>query len=370
MIVCSRCILDSHIPHITFNQKGECNYCQLHDRWEREYPVNPVGFTKSLDEIREAGRNMRYDCIVGLSGGCDSSFLLSKTVEWGLKPLAVHFDNNWNTKTAESNMRKLVKKLNVDFYKLGVNQQEYDDVCRSFLLASVPDADIPYDIALATSLYLVAEAFHIKHILIGHSFRTEGTTPLGWSYMDAKYIETVQNKFGSHQLETFPNLWLKQWLGWIIIDKIKRVRPLWHIDYQKEQVKKLLNKKFGWQWYGGHHLENKYTIFVTNYLQPSKFDVDLRYVEYSALVRSGQMTREDALTKIKEQPQIDPKILGEVKQRLKLSDTTLQNIMKQPVKSHHDYKTYHPTFKRWRWFFWLASKLNLVPKTFYIKYTR
>ena len=189
---CSRCLLDSSIPGITFDSKGECNYCEIHDWLEKEH--SPTQGKTKLDKIinkMKAGKRERYDCVVGVSGGCDSSYLLHKVVEWGLRPLAVHFDNNWNTDTAKNNMDKMINVLNIDFLKVGVDKAEYDDICRSFLLASTPDVDIPNDIALATVAYMAADKMGVPWIINGHSFRTEGTSPLGWSYMDGRYIESI-----------------------------------------------------------------------------------------------------------------------------------------------------------------------------------
>ena len=368
---CSRCLLDSSIPGITFDSKGECNYCKIHDQLDEEY--SSMQGRNKLDRLINkmmAGKKRRYDCIVGISGGCDSSYLLHKITEWGLRPLAVHFDNNWNTATAKNNMEKMIESLNIDFLKIGVDRDEYDDICRSFLLASTTDADIPNDIALATVAYIAADKMGVPWIINGHSYKTEGTTPLGWVYMDGKYIEHVHTIFGNTEMKTFPNLWLSKWLRWIIGKRIKRVRPLWFIDYQKEDVRDLLSETYGWDWYGGHHLENRYTMFCTNYLQPRKFGIDFRYIEYSALIRSGQMMREDGIKKMEQAPQIDDAIIEEVKTRLGFSDDGFERMMTSPRKTHHDYETYHPTFRRWKGFFWMASKLDLVPKTFYIKYSQ
>jgi len=367
---CSRCLLDSTIPGITFDNKGECNYCKIHDRLEKEYSLTQ-GKNK-LDKLinkMKARKKGRYDCVIGISGGCDSSYLLHKATQWGLRPLAVHFDNNWNTPVAESNMEKMVKALNVDFLRIGVDREEYDDICRSFLLASTPDVDVPNDIAIATVAYIAADKMDVPWMISGHSFRTEGTSPLGWSYMDGKYIDSVHSMFGRTKMKTFPNLWMSKWLRWIIIKRIKRIRPLWFIDYKKEEVKKFLNETYGWEWYGGHHLENRYTAFCAAYYQPKKFGIDLRYVEHSALIRSGQMTRGEGLEKLEKTPEIDEAIIKEVKTRLNFSDEAFEQVMERPRKTHHDYETYHPTFRRWKWFFWLTSKLDLIPKTFYIKYT-
>lgn len=185
-----------------------------------------------------------------------------------------------------------------------------------------------------------------------------------------RYIQSVQNEFGSYPLTTFPNLWMRKWLKGMVVNRIKRVRPMYYLDYNKEGVKKFLKDQFGWEWYGGHHLENKLTNFYHTYYLPKKFNLDHRYVEYSAFVRSGKMDRDEALKLVQEPPTIDKDILEEVKKRFDFSDEEFDEIMKQPQKTYRDYKTYKPTFGRFRWFFWLMSKFDLVPKSFYMKYTR
>lgn len=372
--ICSRCAIDSNVPNTIFDRKGVCNYCKIHDKWDREFPLNDKRTAKRLvrliEKIKKHGKGKRYDCIVGISGGCDSSFMLMKAKQFGLKPLAVHWDNNWNTDVAERNMKNALKKLNVDSVRIGVDRVEYDSICKSFLKASVSDADIPNDIGLTTAIYYAAEAFNIKYILGGHSFRTEGMTPLGWTYMDAKYIENVNCKFSNQVLNTFPNLWMKKWLKWLLINRFKRERPLYYMDYNKEDVKKLLKKELNWKYYGGHHLENTYTKFVGSYLLPKKFNIDKRIIEYSALVRSNQMEKEDALEELKKPVTCDKETVKEVKDRLGFSNSEFNDMMKAEHRSYRDYETYHPVFRKYRLFFKLLAHMNLIPKTFYFKYTK
>jgi DNA-binding transcriptional regulator YiaG len=188
--------------------------------------------------------------------------------------------------------------------------------------------------------------------------------------MDAKYIETVQKKFGSYALTTFPNLWMSKWLKWTIFNGIKKIRPIYYLDYDKEKTKELLSRELGWQWYGGHHMENRTAYFTNNYYLPRKFNIDLRYSEFSALVRSGKMTRDEALRRIKEPKTINDDILEEIKKRLSLSSEEFASIMALPPKTYRDYKTYKKTFEQMRWLFWMMYRLDLVPKSFYLKYTK
>ncbi|MCR4336551.1 MAG: N-acetyl sugar amidotransferase [Candidatus Omnitrophica bacterium] len=372
-MICSRCIYDDHIPYISFDSEGVCNYCRQHEQLDQEYPTGEKGraiLEALAKKIKHEGRHLKYDVVVGVSGGTDSSYLLHLAKELGLRPLAAHFDNTWNSKIAVENIYNVLNKLNIDLYTHVVDAQEFCDLFKSFFKASVPDIDTPSDIGLATTHYLAARKYKIKYIFEGHSFRTEGISPHGWFYMDAKYIQTVQKQFGSHKIKTFPNLWLSSWLKWSVIDGIKKVRPLYYIDYHKDQVKDFLSRELNWKWYGGHHMENRTAYFTNNYYLPRKFKIDLRYSEFSALVRSGQMSREEALKLIQEPKPFNKDILEEIKKRLGFTDEEFDRIMNLPPKTYRDYKTYKETFEDFRWLFWIMYRLNLVPKSFYLKYTR
>lgn len=373
MKTCVRCLLDNDkVPELTFNSKGECSFCMAHDQFEESCPRGSKGqllLNKLVERIKKDCEG-KYDCVVGVSGGCDSSFLLAKTVELGLRPLAVHWNNGWNTEKATRNIHKMVDGLTVDYYEYRVNREEYDDLCHSFLLASVPDADIPNDIALTTVMYYACEKFGVKHMLNAHSFRTEGMCPLSWSYMDGKYVGSVQSKYGHVPFKTFPNLTLDKWLHWLNNCQIERHRPLYYMDYNKAKAMKYLTEKFEWQWYGGHHCENKYTIFIGNHVHPRKFGIDLRLIEFSAMMRSGFMTREQAQKELEKPSQIDSEIIKEVKERLHLSDKELERIMKLPKKTHNDYETYQTEFHKQKAMFTDLYRKGMIPATFYMKYIK
>lgn len=373
-MTCNRCIYDDTIPYISFDEEGVCNYCRQHEELEKLYPTGDEGlaYLKNLAaQIKKEQKNKKYDVVVGVSGGTDSSYLLyfTKTV-LGLRPLAAHFDNTWNSKTAVENIKNVTEQLEIDLYTYVVDNEEYNDVFKSFMKASVPDIDTPSDISLATVHYLACRKFGVKYIFEGHSFRTEGISPHGWFYMDAKYIHSVQKQFGNRKLKTLPNLWMSKWLKWTTIDGIKKIRPLYYLDYDKEKVKHFLTNAFGWKYYGGHHMENRTAYFTNNYWLPKKFGYDLRLCEYSALVRSGQWTRNQALKAIKEPKPFDKSILEEIYKRLNITSEQFDAVFEQPNKSYRDYPTYKKTFERLRWFFFLLYKANLIPLSFYLKYTR
>ncbi len=371
--ICSRCIYHGRIPHISFDSDGLCNYCLEQEQLEEEYPAGKEGWRRLeqlATEIRRDGKGKKYDVVVGISGGCDSSYLLYIATQLGLRPLAVHFDNTWNSKIAVENIHNLLNKLNVDLYTYVVDNKEICDIFKSFMKASVPDIDTPSDIGLAATHHIAAAKYGIKYIFQGHSFRTEGITPLGWIYMDAKYIKSIQAQFGTYALDTFPNLWMSRWLKWIVVNRIKMIRPLYYIDFKKEETKKFLSEKFGWKWYGGHHMENRMAYFTNNYWLPRKANIDLRYPEFASQVRSGQMSREQALEEVAKPHEFDNEILIEVKKRLNLSDQEFDEMMTLPLRTYLDYKTYKKVFERMKWFFWVMYKMNLVPKSFYVKYTK
>ena len=371
---CERCIYNEKTPSIVFDEKGICNYCRLVEQLEKEYRTGTEEgekkFLEIVDEIKHAGKNKKYDCVIGVSGGTDSSYMVYKAVEVGLRPLAVHYDNTWNSAIATQNIHKVLKKLNVDLYTHVVNNKEADNILRSFFKASVPDLDAPTDIALAEVLYRSANKFGVQYILEGHSFRSEGISPLGWIYIDGKYIETVQKRFGNYKIDTFPNMKLLTFLKWVVFKRIKKIRPLWYINYSKEEARRFLEKEFGWSYYGGHHLENRMTAFHHSYYNPVKFGIDQRCNSLSASVRLGNITRDEALREYYcEPPYLEEELLEYFKKRLELSEEEFESIMSLPAKTYRDYKTYKRTFERLRPLFWLLYKSSLVPHSFYIKYT-
>ncbi len=370
---CARCVYSEETPAITFDESGICNYCKLHDQMEREYPTGDEGERRLallVDRIKADGRRKPFDCVVGVSGGCDSSFLLHQAKALGLRPLAAHFDNTWNSATSTENIRRLLQKLDVELFTIVVSNKEYDDIYRSFLNAGVIDVEAPTDIGLAATLYRAAEKHGIKYILEGHSFRTEGISPLGWLYMDGKYIRSVHEQFGTVPMRTYPNMPILTFLRWILLSNIKKVRPLYFMDYRKEEAKALLTERYGWQWYGGHHLENRFTAFFHSYLLPRRFGIDTRVLGFAALVRSGQMSREQALDLIAHPPTCDSELIELVRTRLDLTEARFDELMSLPIRTYREFPSYKPTFERLRPFFWLMYRLDRVSKSFYVKFTQ
>jgi N-acetyl sugar amidotransferase len=369
---CVRCIYDATIPRISFDAEGVCSYCRQYEEMESAYPTGAAGrdiLASTVAQMKKDGQGKPYDVVIGVSGGCDSSYMLHLAKkEYGLRVLAAHFDNTYNSRIAVENIQRMLEALDIDLYTHVVDNEEYQRVYRSFFRASVPEIDTPTDIALAAVHYMAAAKHRVKWIWEGHSFRTEGISPPGWFYMDSKYVRTIHDKYGDGRLKTLPELNLVRWMKWMMVDKIRKFRPLYYLDYDKEGTKRFLAETYGWQWYGGHHMENRTAYFANNYYLPRKFGIDLRYSEYSALIRSGQLSREAALARMMESKPFDEGILAEIKQRVGFSDADWDDIMRAPLSHYTQHKTYKQSFERLRPLFFSLYKLGYVTRSFYLKY--
>lgn len=371
--ICTRCILDTTVGDIWFDDKGECKYCKINDEMEKDHPLGPESSLKLkaiIEQIKKDGKGLQYDCIAGTSGGRDSTYTLLKAVELGLRPLAVHFDNGWNTEISVKNIKKTCEKLNIPLYTVVADWEEFKDLQVSFLKASTPDSDIPTDYAIYSVLFDVAAKEGVKYILNGHSFRTEGTSPISWTYMDGRYLKAVHRRFGKiKKIKSFPVLTLPRLLYYAFVKRIKDVRVLEYMDYNKKEVDKVLTEKLDWEYYGGHHHENVYTKFFQSYYLPKKFNIDKRKTELSALVRSGQISREEALREINSSHyQYDPSVVEYAINKLGLTKEEFDKIMNSPNKTHDDYPNYLPLIKAMKFPIKIATKLKLLPHILYLKY--
>lgn len=371
--VCSRCIYDETIPAIKFDENGVCNYCHMMDGMQEMFKTGThegeQKFLKIIEDIKKAGKGKKYDCVIGVSGGTDSSFLVYKMVkEWGLRPLAVHYDNTWNSAIATENIRKVLGALKVDLYTHVVNNSEMDEIYRAFFVADVPELDACTDLGFVEVMYRACAKYKIKYLFEGHSYKTEGISPLSQTYFDGGYIKDIVKKFSGIKFKTYPLMDFISFLKWIVIYRIKRIRPLWYISYSKEEARSFLMKEFGWEYYGGHHLENRMAAFCHSYFFPRKFNLDQRNNSLSAAVRSGFITRETALAEYTQEPYLENEILSYFKKRLKLSDDDFETIMNRTPRHYTEFKTYKKRFELLRPLFFVFAKLNLVPMSFYAKY--
>lgn len=370
--ICSRCIYDESIDAIEFDIGGVCNYCQQVDRLKKEYGTgSQLGirtFEGIVDEIRRAGHGKPYDVVVGVSGGTDSSYMLHLACGYGLRPLAVHYDNTWNTAVATQNIGAVTRALDVDLSTHVCDASESADIFRSFFLAGVPEIDGPTDLAINEVLYRAAAKRGIKYVFDGHSFISEGISPLGRSYCDGAYIADIHKKFGSVPMRTFPNMGFWRFLYWAAFQKIHRIRPFWYLPYTKSEGRSLLEEEYGWTYYGGHHLENRMTAFNHSYYFPTKFEVDQRNNSLSASCRAGLITRDEALAELAGPPHIEGDLLEYVRKRFGMSEETWSGVMAEQPRTYRDYRTYKKRFEAFRPVFARLVSSGKVPESFYLKY--
>lgn len=369
--ICSRCVSDTTIPSIRFDENGVCQFCKSHDRLAAQYQ-DRHHVEKQLEllvqQIKAEGKSKRYDCIVGVSGGTDSSYTLHLVTSLGLRPLAVHFDNSWNTDQSVTNIKNLITALDVDLHTHVVDWEEFKDLQIAFLKASVPCIEAPTDVAIHAVLYQMAVEEGVRFILGGQSFMTEGTVPREWSYLDGTYIRSVHRRFGRARLRTYPNLSLKKIFHYTFVKRIRQIPFLNYFDYRKEDAKKFLSEKYGWADYGGHHYENIYSKFAFGWYLPVKFGIDKRKVSLSGPVRSGHLKREVALEMLKEKPRVDLELVDYVIQKLGLSKENFEDLLKQPNKCYRDYFTSESILKRFKFMVKMAVRMNLLPAVLYEKY--
>ena len=370
--VCSKCIFDENVASITFDANGVCNYCHQVDLLRESYgtggPKGAEEFDRILNKVRSSSRRSRYNCIVGVSGGTDSSFMVKLLVDWGLRPLAVHYDNTWNSAIATMNIKQVLKGTGVDLYTHVVSNKEADDIFRAFFRAGVPDLEASTDLGYAYLLRIVAAKYKIKHIFEGHSFIEEGITPLGRNYFDARYIKDIHNKYGDLKMSTYPLMTMSRFVWSILFRRVEIIRPFWYLSYSKSEARRILEDEFGWKYYGGHHLENKMTSFYHRVYLPKKFGIDLRNNTLAAMARNGQMSRAKAWNEYVV-PGASTKDIEELfSKRLGLDSDEYERIMQSPGNNWTQFRTYKRRFELLKPFFYICARLNLVPMSFYLKY--
>lgn len=341
--ICSRGVWDSTIPGITFDEKGASNYSMLMDNLMSAYPRGDKGsqeWNKIVDRIKKSHTKSKYDCIIGVSGGTDSSYLLYLAKEHGLRPLAVNLDNGWNSDISVKNIRKMTEALDIDLETYVIDYEEIKDLLRAYMKAGLPWIDMPSDLAIKAVLYKIAGRERIKYILRGNDFRSEGTQPREWTYGDGRQLRYIHKNFGSVKLKTFPNYTLSDLMYYSLALGIKSIYPFYYIDYQKKTAQKFLQEHFGWEYYGGHHFENIFTRFAISYWLYEKFGIDKRKITLSAQILSGEISRKEALEILSSKPYDDSgkaKILDYVIKKLGLTREEFGMIMQSKNKSYVDY---------------------------------
>lgn len=349
--------MDDTDSKIMFDNEGVCDHCRtfyskIRPKW------NPSTKTISKLEIltkkiKASAKNKDFDCLIGMSGGIDSSYLLHEMVtKFNLRPLVFHVDAGWNTQIAVNNIKKIVDKLKLDLFTEVINWEEMKDLQRAFFQSGVPHIDTPQDHAFFATMYKFADKYNVKYILTGGNYSTECVrNPLEWMWYqsDSSQIKDIHSKFGTLDLKTFPLtniLWHKFYLP--IFRRIKIIRPLDYISYDKEQALVELENLYGFQRYPQKHFESRFTKFYESYWLYERFGYDVRKVQYSSLILTGQMSREDALDKLKSKPYNEEYLIKElefISNKLDLSQGELTKYFNLPLKSYRDYKSQESIFK-------------------------
>lgn len=352
--ICSRGIWDTTVPGITFDKKGISNYAKMFDKLVELSPEGKVGKTywnNIVDRIKEKGKGKKYDCVIGVSGGTDSSYLLYVAKnKYGLRPLAVNLDNGWSSEIAVQNIKKVTNALEIDLETYVIDYEEVKAVLRSYMKARLPWIDGPTDNAIKSVLFKIALREGIKFVLNGSDFRSEGKQPSEWTYTDSKQMMFLLKKYERINLKTYPYQSLFDMVNSILIKKIKDYRPFNHIVYEKGPAQEFLIKEYGWEYYGGHHHENIFTKFAIGYWMPKKFGIDKRIITLSAQVLTGQITREHALEMMKHPPYDEDEMERDkefVLKKLNFSKDDFDIIWNLKNKYYWDYPSHMPLFQRY-----------------------
>ena len=348
--ICGNCIMDTSDSNITFDSRGWCDYCNNYHRnilphWHPdERGAREIG--QVVERIKRDGKGRDHDCIIGISGGVDSSYVtyLAKA-RFGLRPLLFHVDAGWNSQQAVNNIEKLVDGLGLDLHTEVINWQEMKDLQLAFFKAQVPHIDTPQDHAFFAGLYNFAARHRVKYILTGANYSTECVRePLEWHYhaSDLRQLKDIHRRFGTRPLKTFPLADIFTYkLYYRFIKGVKVVKPLNYVPFHKEEAMQELVDKFGWQKYAHKHYESRFTRFYEGYWLPTKFGYDKRRAHFSSLILTKQMTRDEALRRIA-LPAYDEESLAQdfeyIATKLGLTVPELRAIMAGPNKSYKDYR--------------------------------
>jgi N-acetyl sugar amidotransferase len=343
---CTRCVMDTSDVDIRFDEKGVCNHCTNY--FERIANRVYQG-VKSDDEllqiiakIKKAGKGKKYDCVIGVSGGIDSSYVAYKAKKRGLRPLLVHLDNGWNSEISVKNIKNLANILGFDYQSFVLDWEEFKDIQLAFLRASIPEMETPTDIAIPGALHQVAAKYGVKYIISGGNFATEGILPKTWHYnaKDFKYFKHIQKTFGTKKIKKFPFFGWKEEAYYKLVKGIKMVYLLNYVPYNKQEAMQILQDELGWRYYGGKHYESKYTGFVQSYIMPEKFGMDYRRATLSTQICTGEVSREFALEELTHNS-YDAEKSNEEKEYVckKLGITTQEfdKIMGDSAKIYRDY---------------------------------
>jgi N-acetyl sugar amidotransferase len=346
---CSLTVMDNIADNdISFDSKGVCNYFyEYQETAEKEVLEGAEGEKKLnqlVEKIKKEGIGKRYDCLIGLSGGVDSTYVAYLVKKLGLRPLAVHLDNGWDSELAVKNVENIITKLGFDLYTLVVNWEEFKDIQLAYLRASVVDIEVVSDHAIFATMYKLAKQHNTGYIISGTNIVTEYIMPPSWLYqkMDFRNLKNIHDKFGKRKLRTYPSFDFKKFVYYSAVLKLSPISILNYVPYNKAKVKEVIAKELDWRDYGGKHYESVFTKFYQAYILPRKFRIDKRKAHLSTLICSGQLTRDEALKELEQSLYKAEELDADKEYVLKkfgLAETEFEEIMRLPIKKHSDFKT-------------------------------
>jgi N-acetyl sugar amidotransferase len=351
--VCSRCVMDSVATEIEFDDDGKCTYCRMYESQFRGSlnETQSVGFEKVAAGISGMSGRGRYDCIIGVSGGVDSTYVAWLAKKHGLRPLAVHFDNGWNSELAVKNIEETIRRLGIDLHTHVVDWEEFKDIQLSYFKAGVVDIEAVTDHGIFASLYHAARMHDIRTILSGVNTATEGILPYTWHHpkLDHVNLQSIHHTHGRRKIKTFPVM-DNSFKKWARRAHLRSVNVLDYIDYQRDEAEATIEKELGWQPYGGKHYESIFTRFYQGYILPIKFGIDKRKAHLSNLICSGQITRDVALRELKDDP-VAADVLEQdrayVLKKLGFSEVEFDRLMREKPRLHRDYEFEGSVFHRY-----------------------
>ncbi|MBM4776216.1 MAG: N-acetyl sugar amidotransferase [Archangiaceae bacterium] len=351
--ICVHCIMDTSDPAIVFDDSGECHYCKSYQRVviaPRKDPATlKLELEQRVEQIKRDGKGRDFDCVAGVSGGVDSTYVLLLAKRYGLRPLAVHLDNGWDSEIAVGNIHRALEKLGVELVTTVLDWEEFRDLQVSFLKASTPDAEIPSDHAIAATVFQTAWKHDIRHLAMGHNFATELIMPKAWSqgHYDWRYISSIQKQFGTRPLRDFPHLALPEYVRCRFYQAKRTLNVLDYVDFSRAHAIEELQRELGWRDYGGKHHESVYTRFYQAHILPTKFGYDKRRAHLSNMILAGRITRAAALEEISRSPYSSKELEAEdrtyVIKKLGLTEGEFDAIMKAPPKRYEDYPNMQST---------------------------
>ena len=345
--ICTRCIMDTTDPDISFDEYGVCANCHKYDRDVELYGYKKGRSEKQLkavvSEIKREGQRKEYDCILGISGGVDSAYMAYTASKLGLRVLAVHVDAGWNTDIAVENIKKMCDKLNLDLHTIVIDWTTVKELQRAYMFSGLPNLDVPQDHVFLAAMYQYAHKYKIKYMLNGSNLATEGILPAAWGYaaVDFKNIKSIYKKWGRGKriFNKYPHFGILKYFYYQ--QTIKRINLLNYIPYSKKSAMETLEKEFGWQYYGGKHFESRFTKFFQAYYLPQKFGYDKKRAHLSGLIVGGEMSREQALKEMADNSEYPLEQMLEdrdyILKKLDISMDEWEKIMVLPQRKEDDY---------------------------------